>query len=227
MGIDLGEEAKTGELWGPFLEPGEDFSLVIEMWEKLWELFPQRLEDVHDFFSMNNTTALMFMTSIGSEQRSTHHVFSLDRKKFSAYPSPWIIPYDDSYKSEWIHLHDRLFPNTYYSGNQILERLNDHRKLFLAVDNGELLGYAYVEASPEFQDGSVEFIGTKERARNRGMGTSLLQSALSFLFQFQEIERVHLTVEASNPQAVRIYEKAGFIKDKTLVHFVYNHSKSS
>lgn len=31
MGLDLGEEAKTGELWGPFLEPGEDFSLVIEM----------------------------------------------------------------------------------------------------------------------------------------------------------------------------------------------------
>lgn len=199
MGLDLGEEAKTGELWGPFLEPGEDFSLVIEMWEKLWELFPQPLEEVHGFFPMNNTTALRFMTSIGSEQRGRHHAFSLDRKNFSDVPSPLITPYNQSYKNELIQLHERLFPMTYYSGNQILKRLNDHRKLFLAVDSGELLGYAYVEANPEFQDGSVEFIGTKERARNRGIGTSLLQSALSFLFQFQEISRVRLTVEASNP----------------------------
>ena len=35
------------------------------------------------------------------------------------------LDYYDDFKS----LHDRVFPNTYYSGREILDRLNEHGKV--------------------------------------------------------------------------------------------------
>jgi len=91
----------------------------------------------------------------------------------------------------------------------------------MAIEQNELLGYVYVEANPEYQDGSIEFIGTSEGAWNRGIGKKLLKKAIYLLFQHNEIKDIHLSVNASNIQAVKLYEKTGFSKEKTLVHFLF------
>ena len=51
---------------------------------------------------------------------------------------------------QFIVLHNNIFPNTYYEGNEIIERLSDTNKLFVSMKNGKLEGYVYVEVNPSF-----------------------------------------------------------------------------
>ena len=41
----------------------------------------------------------------------------------------------------------------YYTGEEIIERLNSNRKVFIQKHNKSLAGYIYVEAEPEFGEG--------------------------------------------------------------------------
>lgn len=59
------------------------------------------------------------------------------------------------------------------------------------------------------------FIG-EESARGRGVGTAAARLMLDYCFHEEKLHRVYLRVFASNVQAVRSYEKAGFIKEGLL-----------
>lgn len=45
------------------------------------------------------------------------------------------------YYGDFKSLLDRVFPITYYSGREILDRLNEHRKLFIDIEENKLTGY--------------------------------------------------------------------------------------
>lgn len=59
------------------------------------------------------------------------------------------------------------------------------------------------------------FIG-EESARGRGVGTAAARLMLDYCFREEKLHRVYLRVFASNVQAVRSYEKAGFVKEGLL-----------
>lgn len=59
------------------------------------------------------------------------------------------------------------------------------------------------------------FIGEAE-ARGRGIGTAAAKLMLRFCFEEMELHRVYLRALSGNEQAVRSYEKAGFVKEGLL-----------
>lgn len=59
------------------------------------------------------------------------------------------------------------------------------------------------------------FIG-EEDARGRGVGTAAARMMLDYCFHEEKFHRIYLRVFASNEQAIRSYEKAGFIKEGLL-----------
>jgi len=56
------------------------------------------------------------------------------------------------------------------------------------------------------------FIG-EEDARGRGIGTAAAKLMLQYCFEEEQLHRVYLRVFAENVQAVRSYEKAGFVQE--------------
>ena len=68
---------------------------------------------------------------------------------------------------QFIALHNHVFSNTYYDGNEIIERLSNTNKLFVSMKNDKLEGYVYVEVNPEFQEANIEFIATAENSRRK------------------------------------------------------------
>ena len=52
---------------------------------------------------------------------------------------------------QFIALHNHVFSNTYYDGNEIIERLSNTNKLFVSMKNDKLEGYVYVEVNPSFK----------------------------------------------------------------------------
>ena len=59
------------------------------------------------------------------------------------------------------------------------------------------------------------FIGEKS-ARGRGVGTAAARLMLDYCFYEEKLHRIYLRVFSSNEQAIRSYEKAGFIKEGLL-----------
>lgn len=64
------------------------------------------------------------------------------------------------------------------------------------------------------------FIGEDE-ARGKGIGTAAARLMLRYCFEEEKLHRVYLRVFADNLQAVRSYEKAGFVKEAHLSDDVF------
>jgi len=59
------------------------------------------------------------------------------------------------------------------------------------------------------------FIG-EDDARGRGVGTAAARLMLRYCFEEEKLHRIYLRVFASNLQAIRSYEKAGFVREGLL-----------
>ena len=59
------------------------------------------------------------------------------------------------------------------------------------------------------------FIGDPS-ARGRGIGTATAKLMLRYCFEEEELHRVYLRALATNIQAIRSYEKAGFVREALL-----------
>lgn len=68
------------------------------------------------------------------------------------------------------------------------------------------------------------FIG-EEAARGRGIGTQAAKLMLQYGFEVLGLHRIYLRALATNEQAVRSYEKAGFVREGYLHDDVCLHGK--
>ena len=121
---------------------------------------------------------------------------------------------------QFVALHNYVFPNTYYEGNEIIRRLSDMNKLFVSMKNEKLEGYVYVEVNPEFQEANIEFIATAENSRRKGVGERLLQAAIQYIFSFQGMREIELCLNTNNDRAVKLYKKVGFEEKACLQHYI-------
>ncbi|MDY0396647.1 GNAT family N-acetyltransferase [Virgibacillus halophilus] len=120
-------------------------------------------------------------------------------------------------------LHDQIFPDTYLNGREMIARLGEETSAFGLVDkSGEVLGYIYVEAYPEFFDGSIEFLGVNPSIRGEGVGNALLATGLQWLFSFETIEVISLCVNSNHSQAIHMYKKMGFVVEHELTLYEKN-----
>ncbi len=220
IGFDADVENKSAEIWGPFIHR-ENAEYLPALWNKMLEilpleittlgLFPNQKNDLINEFTLRNP---ILKTSAQTILQVTQHLQQEEIWSFHELTPEY---YDQMKK-----LHDQTFPDTYYNGAQIIERINPQRKVLIHTKEKKLIGYIYVEVEPNFGDANIEFFAVEPSERKKGMGAALLQMALGWIFTFKEIQDVTLCVESSNKKAISLYQKIGFKKKYQLNYFLIN-----
>ncbi|MBU9722886.1 MULTISPECIES: GNAT family N-acetyltransferase [Bacillaceae] len=219
LGFDGDLENQHAEIWGPFFSEAGWGKYVIHMWTKLQKLIPSEIDTISLFPQKNNENCAQFANGIGFEKQSEQTILVVRQEDVDKVPSDRGTEINEFYE-EVRALHDATFPGTYYNGDEIMGRINDLRKVFTLQEQGKLVGYIYVEAEPQFGEGSIEFFAVHEAYRGKGKGKELLQIGLKWLFSFEELDKITLCVNAGNDKAIRLYEHVGFQKKHELVHYI-------
>ncbi|MGY0694331.1 GNAT family N-acetyltransferase [Virgibacillus sp. FSP13] len=220
LGFDADLEDAQAELWGPFVDPEYDTNIAFWLWDELLGIIPPEIKYVSIFSDIENNLAMEFAERLDFEQKRDQIILLFERDQSEKLPKYWAQELTQQDHSSFIDLHDKIFPDTYFSGREIIDRLTDTQKVFVVKDNERLAGYAYVEANPEYGEGSIEFIGVDSVYRGNSYGKNLLSTAVKWLFTFDSINEIQLCVAADNDQAIGLYQSAGFRIEHELHYFV-------
>lgn len=210
LGFDADLENKSAEIWGPFMESTHQEQMPL-LFKNMVNLVPARIENLCMFPNKENMLAANLAAGFDFSQHSEHAILTMNQTNLNVAKKHKLAELPAQSYNEMVSLHDFSFPGTYYSGKQIIDRMNEHRKVFYYEKEDSLAGYIYVEVEPEFADASIEFFAVDERFQGNGIGAELLKHAVDWIFSFEEIEELRLCVNATNKMAIRLYEKAGFV----------------
>lgn len=218
LGFDADLESNSAEIWGPFIKENK-WDVSINLWNRMMELLPDEINSISMFPNIQNQRVIQLAKDLSFQKHSDQTILSFERNRINELQEVSAIEIKEEYVTDMMHLHDKAFPNTYYSGQQIINRLNEDRKVFITEKSGQLCGYIYVEAEPDFGEGSIEFFAVNENERGKGIGSTLLTIALKWLFTFDSINSITLCVNSSNQNAINLYKKVGFQQMHELCFF--------
>jgi ribosomal protein S18 acetylase RimI-like enzyme len=202
-------------LHGPLVTAADWQPVADALYAEVQKCIPPGIHEQDLFFEARNLNGQAFAARHGFSLRSNNAIFRLQRAdwKPSAILAP-VCAYQAAFFEQFEHLHQALFPTTYYTARQIVEKQAENQRLFLMVENEQVLGYHFCKT--ETDSGYIDFIGVDAAARGRGLGADLLNAGLEWMFSQPQIAEIGLTVNAENAAAIRLYEKFGFVSGRIL-----------
>lgn len=219
IGFDSDIEDKSVEIWGPFIKYGNE-EIFEELWENTLEILSQKIKKANFFINIENTIALNFAEMVGCKKISEEYVMEICRTDISNENDKNVNYLDKKDNESFVKLHNSIFPKTYYSGETIISRVNETRKVFSYTKEDKLLGYIYCEIQNDFGSANIEFFAVDENYRKKGIGSSLMNKALNWIFSFKSIDTISLCVNAKKTGAIKLYRKAGFRYKHHLVYLL-------
>lgn len=218
FGVDADPEVDRAWLLGPLVESADWHEVADQLYENVLPLISADIHEYELFCDIQNTHMEMFAGRHGFPLHSENAIMKLARADFrhASNGQTQIIPYQENFFDSLDVLHKALFPNTYFTTQQMIDRIDKHRQLFLAVDGSSLLGYHFCKIEPEAESGYVDFIGTDASARGRGIGADLLTAGVDWMLSAPTTQKINLTVNADNVPARKLYESFGFVVDRIM-----------
>ena len=218
FGVDADPEINRAWLFGPLVEDVDWHTIADKLYEQVLSIIPAGIRDRDLFCDEQNVHMREFAARQGFSLRSENAVMTLIREKYTPTAKNLfqIISFDERFLDPFEQLHKALFPNAYFTARQMVEKINETHPLFLAVENGQVLGYHFCKIEPESESGYVDFMGTDGPSRGRGIGADLLASGIDWMLSAPSTKKISLTVNADNVPARSLYEKFGFFTERVM-----------
>ena len=218
FGVDADPEINRAWLFGPLVNHADWHDIADKLYAKVSRRIPVGIRDYDLFCDAQNIRMEAFAVRHGFPLRSENAVLTLLRDKYrpAAKGESQILAYDEKFFTQFEILHKALFPNAYFTARQIVEKRDANHRLFLAMEEGHVLGYHFCKIEPSSDSGYIDFIGTDPAARRRGIGADLLASGIDWMLSAPTTQKVNLTVNADNAAARSLYETFGFVTDRIM-----------
>jgi hypothetical protein len=220
FGVDADPEISRAWLYGPLVEHAEWHSVADALYAASVKVIPDGISEQDLFCDIKNLNVAAFAERHGFPLRSENAIVTLERgdyKKTASSESPFtIVDYFPAFFEQFEQCHNLLFPTTYFTARQIVEKLDSTRRLFIGLENGILKGYHFCKVEADARSGYIDFIGVDESVRGRGLGAILLAAGIDWMLSFPETDRISLTVNADNVPALKLYSNFGFVTERVM-----------
>ena len=211
MAMDIDEELNRSYFYGPLVDHEPWDEVARGLVERCLELVPDGATgQLEMFFDLDNSNLTGLGRSLGFETYKDVRTLRFDRADLANLERGTAAPLDVQHHDGLVALHDRLFPNTYLPARRMIEGLGEHKICFVLAEDGEILGYVYLEVDDSTGAASLEFVGTDERARGRGIGADLVRTGLHWMFGFSSVSETWLVVDEDNLGAQKLYWRLGW-----------------
>jgi ribosomal protein S18 acetylase RimI-like enzyme len=218
IGFDYDEPLGRGYLYGPWVVADDWNECAARLIDVVMAQAPSEMKAMETAFNKVNADAERFATERGFELVRDHFTMTFEPKDRVLASDPDIRDVQDSDRQRVMEIHERCFEGVWPTGAQLFEQLEKapDRKIFVLELDGQIAGYHYATVDREVGEGFVDNIGVDETFRGRGVATRLLSHGLAWMFGFDEIKRIELSVREENQAALKVYEKAGFERLRAL-----------
>ncbi|SEN45753.1 hypothetical protein SAMN04488134_101128 [Amphibacillus marinus] len=185
IGIDVDLATGVAEVWGPFVKD-HDLEIADLLWDQLKKKGQEKVKRFAFFFNKDNTFVEAFVKRHHGRSQGGDFVLQKLRSSSVNYGcSDLVTPFSLSDRDSFIELHNQSFPGTYFTAETILKRLNSVNQLFVVNDrNSSVIGYVYLEANSDYNEGNIEYVAVAESQRKNGFGKLLISKAVAELFSF-------------------------------------------
>lgn len=215
-GCEFDESLGRGWLWGPFALTANWDELANALLDELLTRLPLAVRRLDFFLNAANQRTYDLYLSRGFGTPTVSHVYVAPRPaQLRPLPNSFCPQLEPRLAGPFADLHDNIFPNTYYTGRQIIDQLDGEHRVFVCTSGGdsapgdEVWGYIYAIID-ESSEGYIEFLAVRSDLRGQGLGKSLLLTALDWLFRVKNVSEVGLTVSDEKTNARSLYEQVGF-----------------
>lgn len=214
MGVDYDTYVRHAWILGPLVEAPDWQALADELYEAVRPLIPDGLDDHKLFADAQNQRLDAFARRHGFAATSEDALMTLLRADAPRLGPSGSVTFDAAYAPQLEAVHAALFPNTYYTAGQLIDKQDDRHHLIMSADGPRLLGYAFYKVEPDAQQAYLDFIGVIDTARRQGIGRRLLADVISSSFADPAVQRLNLTVRANNEAAIDLYRTFGFTVER-------------
>ena len=212
LGFDADERLGRAWAYGPFVDHAEHKLIAETLWESSVPLLPETIGEIEMAFDVRNKGLDRFAEDHGMTLYKDMPVLSLRNDDWARVaPGPHkIAELNTEHFDGFEGLHDVSFPSTFWSAREIVERLNDHRRVMVATDDSGVIGYIYAEVDAPTRQGGIEFLAVAPDKRRDGVGNALVEESLRWLFSAPEVDEVFAIVDDDNSGARALFEGFGF-----------------
>ncbi|MFL7891082.1 MAG: GNAT family N-acetyltransferase [Anaerolineales bacterium] len=214
LGVEMDLELGRSWLFGPLVDQPDWNTIADQLYEASLDERPTQIADQEIFCHTQNTRVQEFAIRHGFTFHSEGAVLTLDISKYESHELFDIVEFDEIYSLQFAALHAELFPNTYYSAEQLIDlSKEDDKTLMLHLINGNLVGYVFVQARPASKDGYIDFVGVAQGYRRQGIGRGLVRMAVEWAVERPYVDKITLTVNTGNEGAMNLYHSLGFVTE--------------
>ena len=143
LGIEADPEIGRAWIYGPLVRHPQWMAVADELLAAALPTIPPGIHKQQMFFDNRNRNCQAFAVRHGFELLSELAIIALSRADLDRVPHATALPIDERTYDQFRDLHPRLMPNTYFTAQQLLDRLDADSHLLIATHEGELLGYVY------------------------------------------------------------------------------------
>ncbi len=203
----------VGWLWGPWVSIRQEWKIdAPAMLRALLAALPRRVRRLDAFLNIKNENGLAFLQDRDFAIRSPTYIYIAAAAEWD--PVAAGAPFPDlaaRHEVGFARLHRETFPaGESASPEELLAGRDDEHAIFVAADDLRLLGYACVSENAAPREGFIDYLAVRPAARGHGIGRSLLQTALRWVFETRRLPQAALCVTGWRDDARRLYERAGF-----------------
>jgi len=211
VAVDVDDELDRSYLFGPFVNHHLWDEVANRLVSEVLAIIPDNTTaQIEMFFDRSNDNISKLGHSLGFRTYKDVRTFRFDRSGSDKIERGTASPAEARHHSSLVELHDRTFPNTHLPGTRMIEGLGQYKACFVRSESDEVVGYIYLEVDDTTGSASLEFLGTTEQARGRGIGADLVRTGLRWMFGFESVTETWLVVDEDNAGARRLYDRLGW-----------------